>query len=97
MATHMKTTIDVWEPLFQTAKQLALKNNTTMRSLVEEGLSLVIREQSVPLRKAFELEDKRVTGGTMLITNPDDWREFEVSHPAKNIVQPAKKLKKFSA
>jgi len=97
MATHMKTTIDVSEPLFQAAKQLALKNNTTMRSLIEEGLRLVIREQSVPLRKAFKLEDKRVTGGTMLITNPDDWREFDDSHLAKNIVQSAKKLKKLSA
>ena len=42
MVTHMKTTIDIADSLFQEAKLVATANGTTMRSLVEAGLRLVL-------------------------------------------------------
>lgn len=90
----MKTTIDVSETLFLSAKRLALKNNTTMRALVEEGLRQVIRGQSTQLKKAFTLKDMRVSGGTMLISNPADWHAMEDAHIVAGIAQSAKKNKK---
>jgi hypothetical protein len=76
----MKTTIDVSDALFQSAKRIAQKNNTTMRALVEEGLRRVIGEHSQQLKKAFTLKDMRVSGGVVLIANPSHWRELEDEH-----------------
>jgi len=38
----MKTTIEVATPLFRRAQLLSRKRKTTMRALIEEGVSLVI-------------------------------------------------------
>lgn len=44
----MKTTIEISTPLLRRAKRVAAKHNTTLRSLMEEGLasSLKAREQA---------------------------------------------------
>lgn len=42
MVTHMKTTIDIAEPLLDEAKRLASEDGTTLRALVEEGLRHVV-------------------------------------------------------
>ena len=36
--THMKTTIDIADPLFRQAKRLAARRNTTFKELVENAL-----------------------------------------------------------
>ena len=44
MGTHMKTTIELSDALFHSAKELASKSQTTMRALVEEGLRRVLND-----------------------------------------------------
>jgi Bacterial antitoxin of type II TA system, VapB len=66
MGAHMKTTIEISDPLFAKAKALAQKENTTLRSLVEQGLQQVIRERSSNQKKApFKLRDGSVDGGQL--------------------------------
>ncbi len=40
--THMKTTVEISDPLLAAARKLAAKKGTTVRALVEEGLRRVI-------------------------------------------------------
>lgn len=60
MGTHMKTTIDIADPLFERARQLAEREGTTLRSLVEEGLRRVL-EPKTPGRP-FKLRDASFRG-----------------------------------
>ena len=53
----MKTTIEISDPLLREARKLAAREGLTLRTLVERGLSLVVRENKRPT--AFKL--KRVT------------------------------------
>jgi len=41
----MKTTIEISDPLLETARQVAVREKTTVRALVEEGLRKVITER----------------------------------------------------
>lgn len=41
----MKTTIDIADPVFEQAKDLAARRGTTLKALVERGLRQVIAEQ----------------------------------------------------
>jgi hypothetical protein len=60
MVTHMKTTIDLPDDLFQEVQQVARAEGTTMKSLMEEGLRAVIdRHLSAG---QFSLRDASVTG-----------------------------------
>jgi hypothetical protein len=62
MGTHMKTTIEISDPLFAKAKAIAQKENTTLRSLVEQGLQQVIREHADKKAKPFRLKKASVKG-----------------------------------
>jgi len=50
IVTHMKTTIDISDDLFQQGKRLAEREHVTFRTLVEEGLHHVLtrREKASP-------------------------------------------------
>ena len=52
----MKTTLDISEPLLREARKLALRERTTLRALVEQGLRHVVahnkRRSAFRLRKA---------------------------------------------
>lgn len=52
----MKTTIEIADPLLEAARQVAVREKTTVRALVEEGLRKVIGERQqgrgFKLRKA---------------------------------------------
>ena len=56
MNTHMKTTIEISDPLLKSAKKAAAREGTTLRALVELGLRQVIetrkRGEAFRLRKA---------------------------------------------
>lgn len=55
MVTHMKTTIELSDALLAEAKRLARRQNTTLRSLVEQGLRRVLQESSARPKKPFKL------------------------------------------
>lgn len=48
MVRHMKTTLEVSTPLLLRAKRMASEEQTTLRALVEEGLTRVIEERARP-------------------------------------------------
>lgn len=60
MGTHMKTTIEIADALFERARAVVDREGTTMRALVEEGLRRVLDDKGAA--HAFKLRDARVKG-----------------------------------
>jgi hypothetical protein len=58
--THMKTTVEISEDLFARTREVAQREGTTLRSLIEEGLraALAQREQ----KTAYQWPDLSVDG-----------------------------------
>ncbi len=54
MGTHMKTTVEIADPLFDEVKAAARARNTTVRALIEEGLRRVLAD---PAGERYELPD----------------------------------------
>ncbi len=76
----MKTTIELSDALFHSAKSLPSKSQTTMRALVEEGLRRVLNDAQAKAKPAFKLQDASVSGGKMLISDPRQWQQLEDEH-----------------
>ncbi len=56
----MKTTIDIADPLLEQAKRLAIREGTTLKVIVERGLSKVLSDRkTVPV---FRLRDASFGG-----------------------------------
>jgi hypothetical protein len=66
MATHMKTTVQVPDALFEELRSLAHREQTTMKALIQEGLRLIISERKQP--KRFRLRKASFKGHGL---NPD--------------------------
>lgn len=81
----MKTTIELSDALFHSAKELANKSQTTMRALVEEGLRRVLNDAQTKTKPAFKLKDGSLRGGEILISDPRIWQELEEEHLAANL------------
>ena len=60
MVTHMKTTLEIADPVLTAAKEAAHREGTTLRSLVEEGLRLALDRRQRGER--FRLRDASVGG-----------------------------------
>jgi hypothetical protein len=74
--THMKTTVDIADALFESTRRLAVQRGTTMRALIEEGLRAVLQaHRSLP--RQFALRDASV-GGSGLVDGVDlgDWTQI---------------------
>ena len=72
MVTHMKTTVELPDPLLTAAKAAAAREKTTLRALIEEGLRLVLARRKA--RTKFRIRDASVDGAGL---QPDiregDW------------------------
>ncbi|MFN8756595.1 MAG: hypothetical protein ACK5YB_13775 [Burkholderiales bacterium] len=86
MGTHMKTTIEVADTLLLTAKQVAKRNGTTVRALVEEGLRRVLSDNKPAAKSQFRLADQRVHGKRVLLEDPQYWRNLEDAHLTERII-----------
>ncbi len=62
MVTHMKTTVEISDPLLAKARALAGELNTTLRSLIERGLREVV-ERNQGQRRSFQLRDASFKDG----------------------------------
>lgn len=60
MGTHMKTTIDISDALFDEARKAAAREKTTLRAVVERALRLALR--SAPPARAFRLRKASFRG-----------------------------------
>ena len=60
MVSFMKTTIDIPDALLERAKQEASRQGTTLRDLVERGLTLVVKSAAQP--PAFVLRAASING-----------------------------------
>jgi hypothetical protein len=88
MGTHMKTTIEMSDALFNSAKQHAQQSHTTIRALVEEGLRRVLADNQSKAKPAFKLKNASVRGKDMLITDPREWQAMEAEHVAARAIKP---------
>ena len=60
MGTHMKTTIEIPDPILDEVRKLAAREGTTAKALVELGLRRVLAEKKRDA--AFRLRDSSFTG-----------------------------------
>lgn len=60
MVAHMKTTVDISDPLLDEARKVAERRGVTLRALIEEGLRHVVK---VGVRRSrFTLRDASFKG-----------------------------------
>ena len=59
--THMKTTVEISDPLFESVRRLAAQRGTTLRALVEEGLRAVLQAHRDAPRR-YALRDASFSG-----------------------------------
>lgn len=83
----MKTTIELSEVLFNSAKALAQQRKVTMRALVEEGLRSVLSEAQNRPKPTFKLRDARVRGKELLISEPQAWQQLEDDHVIARLIK----------
>lgn len=87
----MKTTIEVSDALFNSAKQLAQKKQITMRALIEDGLRRVLNDSQTKATPAFKLKDASVKGRKILISDPRRWQQMEEEHVISRVASRVKK------
>ena len=76
----MKTTIEMSDPLFKSAKELAQRSQTTLRALIEEGLRRVISDSQVKAKSAFKLQKASVGGEAVVMSESANWQRLEEEH-----------------
>jgi hypothetical protein len=91
MGTLMKTTIEVSDTLFRSAKEFAAQSETTLRALIEEGLRRVLNDSQARAKPAFKLKDASVKGKELLIPDPRLWQQMEEDHVIARVAKPSSK------
>lgn len=72
MLTHMRTTIEVPDAMFEKVKRLAARRKVTLREVVLEGLRLVLETE--PRAPRFRLRDAAFgEGGLVHGLEETDW------------------------
>lgn len=84
----MKTTIEVSDALFLSAKTFAQESQTTLRALIEEGLRRVLSDSQPKRKQAFKLVDASVHGKEVLISDPRRWQQMEEEHVVSRVMKP---------
>ena len=75
MLSHMRTTLDLPDPLFRQAKKLALERKIPFRALVTEALRRVIKEEAP--RRRFKLTERSYGhGGLVEGLSWTDWERI---------------------
>jgi len=84
MVAHMKTTVNLPDELVREAQELARRERTTLRELIETGLRAVVKERSTDT--SFVLRDASVDGrGLQPAFRGASWehiRDAIYDHPA---------------
>lgn len=76
MVTHMKTTIDIANTLFEQTKKAARHNKMSFKQVVESSLRLFLNTQT-KVEKPYKLPDCSVAGhGLVDGLSYDDWPEI---------------------
>ncbi|MEQ1692738.1 MAG: type II toxin-antitoxin system VapB family antitoxin [Gemmatimonas sp.] len=72
----MKTTVEISDALFESARRLATRRGCTMRALIEEGLRAVLQaHRNTPVR--FALRDASIRGdGLVPGVELGDWSQI---------------------
>lgn len=87
----MKTTIEVSDALFNSAKELAQSSQTTLRALIEDGLRRVLADARAKTKPTFKLKDASVRGEAVLGSDPRQWQQMEEDYLAGHVVARALK------
>ena len=84
MVSNMKTTVNLPDELLREAQELARREQTTLRELIETGLRAVVRQRSSD--SPFELADASVEGrGLQPAFRGASWQQIRdtiYDHPA---------------
>ena len=75
MVSHMKTTVQISDPLLEQAKATASREKTTLRALIEEGLHHVLRKRR--RKEVFRLRKASFRGeGLLPNADEDSWERI---------------------
>jgi Bacterial antitoxin of type II TA system, VapB len=84
MVSYMKTTVNLPDELLREAQELARRERTTLRELIETGLRAMVRQRSTG--PSFELADASVEGrGLQPAFRDASWQQIRdtiYDHPA---------------
>jgi D-alanine-D-alanine ligase-like ATP-grasp enzyme len=84
MVSYMKTTVNLPDELLREAQELARRERTTLRELIETGLRTMVRQRSTG--SSFELVDASVEGrGLRPAFRDASWQQIRdtiYDHPA---------------
>lgn len=75
MGRHMKTTVEISDPLLSEARKIAAREHTTLRTLIEQGLREVIAQRK--RRTQFRLRKATFKGkGLSAEARKADWNRL---------------------
>ena len=75
MVTHMKTTIEISDALFEEAKARAARDKTTLRALVEEGLRRMLAKDPAA-KSGYVMPDRSFRGDGLQPGITGEWEQI---------------------